>query len=115
MKVPKIRLINDWFEHNDEIHVDFMLDIDYHDINFSKSHARYYNIPLDEIESYCMDSDLLITFTDEWDYATETVNQTYNLMSFDNWMDDYFDDEFLYTFLLDRLKEFGTPDLAIIE
>ena len=62
-----------------------------------------------------MDSDLLITFTDEWDYATETVNQTYNLMSFDNWMDDYFDDEFLYTFLLDRLKEFGTPDLAIIE
>ena len=55
MKVPKIRLINDWFEHNDEIHVDFMLDIDYHDINFSKSHARYYNIPLDEIESNTID------------------------------------------------------------
>ena len=115
MKVPKIRIINDWFEHEDDIHVDFMLDIDYHDIKFTEEHSRYYTIPLDEIESYCIDTDLLIDFTDEWDYSSETVRQRYVMIPFGNWMDDYFDDDFLRDYLVHRMTEVGLPDVVISE
>ena len=40
MKVPKIRLINEWYEVDEVLHVDFMLDVDYHNDEFTELHAR---------------------------------------------------------------------------
>ena len=114
MKVPKIRLINEWYEVDDYLHTDFMLDVDYHNEGFTDSHARWLDIPMDELEEYVIDSGLNVTYSDVWDYSSESVYQEYSEMSFDEWLDNYLDDAFVKEYIEYYIKQKGTPDITIL-
>ena len=115
MKVPKIRVINDWFEIDEELHVDFILDIDYHNPSITENISRILQIPIYVVCDYVTDAGLLETYEDHWDYSSENVYQTYSTMSFDNWADDYMDDEFIRDFLTDYIKHNEIPNLYDID
>lgn len=114
MKVPKIRLINEWYEIDDYLHVDFMLDVDYHNEWFTERHTRWVDIPMTDIESYVEGMELLTTYTDCWDYGSESVYQEYTTISFDRWLDDYLDDAFIKQYLEHEIKNGNQPDITIL-
>jgi len=115
MKVPKIRLINEWYEVDEVLHVDFMLDVDYHNDEFTELHARWLDIPMSDVEEYVVDSELNVSFTDHWDYSSESVYQEYSVMSFDEWLDNYLDDAFVRDYVEGYIKKNGSPDIIILE
>jgi len=115
MKVPKIRQINDWFEIDEVLHIDFLMDVDHHNPHLTEDHARILNIEMTEVEQYVIDSDLLISYTDYWDYSSESVYQEYSEISFDEWCDSYLDDSFIREYIEYYIKYNGIPDLYLVE
>jgi hypothetical protein len=59
-------------------------------------------IDTDSFDSF-MDTRDLETYQDQWDYARETVYQTYSTMDWDEFLDEYGMDE-LVEFIHDELK-----------
>ena len=115
MKVPKVRHINEWYEVDEYLHTDFMLDIDYHIKSFGELSCRWLDIPLDEIETYVVDNELHITSTDCWDYGSESVYQEYSVMSFEEWLDNYLDDVFVRDYIEYHMKNNGVPTVTVLE
>lgn len=114
MKVPKIRTINEWYEVDDYLHVDFMLDVDYHNEQFTQECARWLDIPMDDIIDYVDSHDYLIEFTDRWDYASESTYQEYYRLDIDDWLNDRLDDKFIVEYLEHVIHLNGVPDITIL-
>ena len=114
MNVPKIRVINDWYENEDYLHTDFMLDVDYHNEDFGEEHARWLDIPMDEIIDYVESNDYLVTFEDRWDYSSETTYQEYSYIDINDWLDNRMDDVFVREYLERHISKYGIPDITIL-
>lgn len=88
-----------YFNDYDEIKIVFWCDWHGDEQKFIKT---------SNFDSFCesMD-DNLEYFTDNWDYATESVYQTYYRVDWDEWLQDN-GNEYLNEFVLDQLEKHGT-------
>jgi|SaaInl5LU_22_DNA_1037371.scaffolds.fasta_scaffold00810_16 hypothetical protein len=115
MKLTKVRVINEWYEIDGFIHIDFMMDKDYHNLDYTDSHARILNVDIDEFRQYIDGMGLLETTQDRWDYGSESHYTIDSVMDFDEWMDNYMDDQIVRQYVLDYMKEGNTPDLMVLD
>jgi len=115
MKVPKVRVLNEWCEIDGYLHVDFMLDIDYHNERYTEDSGRMFNIPLDEVEEFVRETGLLEKFEDQWDYASESHTTIDFEIDFDRWMDDYLDDVFVREYIEHYITYNDIPDIFVLD
>lgn len=115
MKLTKVRVINEWYEIDGFIHIDFMMDKDYHNLDYTDSHGRILNVDIDEFRQYIDGMGLLETTQDRWDYGSESHYTIDSVMDFDEWMDNYMDDQIVRQYVLDYMKEGNTPDLMVLD